>query len=85
MRECIEATLEIILVTSVVFRKSHGVVLLQAWLGRSFILKAWNVPGTTITIITFTWYVKKAEMGSSAQCFGIKKKIIIMTQRCWDL
>ena len=50
MRECIETTLERMLVTAVVFLKSHGVVFLEAWLGRVFKKLGTYIPGTAITI-----------------------------------
>ena len=68
MRECIETTLERMLVTAVVFLKSHGVVFLEAWLGRVFKKLGTYIPGTAITIKKII--IKKNERGLSAQCFG---------------
>ena len=50
VRECIETTLERMLVTAVVFLKSHGVVFLEAWLGRVFKKLGTYIPGTAKTI-----------------------------------
>ena len=54
MRECIETTLERMLVTAVVFLKSHGVVFLEAWLGRVFKKLGTYIPGIIQYVLEYS-------------------------------